>query len=60
VAPLILRDNVKTSKAAGWEQKYQEGILQSIMKRIPMHEPWALHENLVPEFLKPSDTDREV
>lgn len=34
--------------------------LQSIMKRIPMHEPWPLHENNASAVLKPKDTDREV
>lgn len=58
--PLDLRENLKTSKSKGWQQKYQDGTIKSVMKRIPMHEPWALHENLAPENLKPSDTDREV
>jgi hypothetical protein len=58
--PLDLRENLKTSKTAGWEKKYQDGKLESIMKRIPMHEPWPLHENLAPENLKPKDTDREI
>jgi hypothetical protein len=57
--PLDLRENLKTSKSQGWEKKYQDGTIQSIMKRIPMHEPWALHENLAPENLQPKDTDRE-
>jgi hypothetical protein len=60
VKPLDLRDNLKTSKSKGWEQKYQDGKIQSIMKRIPMHEPWALHENIAPEILMPKDTDREI
>lgn len=34
--------------------------LQSIMKRIPMHEPWPLHENNASPVLTPKDTDREV
>jgi hypothetical protein len=60
IEPLDLIENLKTSKSKGWEQKYQDGKIQSIMKRIPMHEPWALHENLSPENLEPKDTDREV
>jgi hypothetical protein len=58
--PLNLRENLKTSKEAGWETKYQDGTIQSIMKRIPMHEPWPLHENIAPETLRPADTDREI
>jgi hypothetical protein len=33
--------------------------LESIMKRVPMHEPWPEHENLKPAELRPADTDRE-
>lgn len=61
IQPLELHENILTSSSAGWtEKKYQDGTIQSIMKRVPMHEPWALHENLTPENLKPSDTDREA
>jgi hypothetical protein len=52
-------ENIKTSSLAGWDKKYQEGKLESIMRRIPMHEPWALHENRAPEQLTPDSTDRE-
>jgi hypothetical protein len=34
--------------------------LESIMKRIPMHEPWPNHENLDPLSVKPDMTDREA
>ena len=34
--------------------------LESIMKRIPMHEPWPDHENLDPLSVKPDMTDREA
>jgi len=34
--------------------------LESIMKRIPMHEPWPGHENLDPLSVKPDITDREA
>jgi hypothetical protein len=33
--------------------------LKSIMKRIPQHEPWVSHENLVVTVVKPGKTDRE-
>lgn len=54
--------NIKTSSSSTWENKkrYSAGTLQSIMKRIPMHEPWALHENQAPQQLTPTNTDRET
>jgi hypothetical protein len=61
VKPYDLRDNPATSFNAGWEVKrYQSGIVKSFMKRIPMHEPWALHENQAPAQLTPDNTDRDV
>ena len=59
VKPLNLHSNPSVSKAAGWDKKYQSGTVDSIMKRIPMHEPWLLHENQAPTQLTPNDTDRE-
>jgi hypothetical protein len=40
----------------------QEGneLTQSIMRRIPTHEPWPHHENLDPEKFKPDQTDRDA
>ena len=35
-------------------------LTQSIMRRIPTHEPWPHHENLDPEKFKPDQTDRDV
>lgn len=60
VRPYDLRDNLATSTAAGWDQRYQAGIVKSFMKRIPMHEPWALHEHRAPELLTPDKTDRDT
>lgn len=61
VAPYDLRDNPATSTTAGWQtKKYQSGIVKSFMKRIPMHEPWPLHENQAPDQLGPDNTDRNV
>jgi hypothetical protein len=41
--------------------RYDTGSpLESIMKRIPMHEPWPNHENLDPLSVKPDMTDREA
>jgi hypothetical protein len=52
--------NPLTTTASGWEKRYQSGNIDSIMKRIPMHEPWLLHENQAPEQLTPDKTDREA
>ena len=60
VKPYDLRDNLATSTAAGWDKRYQAGIVKSFMKRIPMHEPWALHEHRAPELLTPDKTDRDT
>lgn len=34
--------------------------IESIMARVPMHEPWPHHENLDPNAFTPSKTDRDV
>jgi hypothetical protein len=60
VLKLIVHPNPLTAVEAGWKNLYQEGTVDSIMKRVPMHEPWLLHENQLPEFLTPKFTDREV
>lgn len=60
IADLITHDNIFTNTVSEWNPtKYQQGAFNSIMKRIPMHEPWALHENQTPNFLQPANTDRE-
>ena len=60
VRPYDLRDNPATSTVAGWDQRYQAGTVKSLMKRIPMHEPWALHEHRAPDILTPDKTDRDT
>lgn len=62
IADLITHANIFTNPDVGWNQnkRYQEGSIKSIMKRIPMHEPWALHENNAPAFFNPTNTDREI
>jgi len=35
-------------------------LTQSIMRRIPTHEPWPHHENLDPLTFKPENTDRDI
>jgi hypothetical protein len=56
-------ENVVVDPAqADWiGDRYDPGSpLESIMKRIPMHEPWPNHENLDPLSVKPDITDREA
>lgn len=56
---LTTHENPATSVTAGWQTRYQSSSISSIMKRVPMHEPWLLHENQAPTLLKPNITDRE-
>jgi len=60
IEPIPTHDNISTSVDAGWDKRYISENISSIMKRVPMHEPWPLHENQAPEQLTPSNTDREV
>jgi len=61
VVPLSTHDNPVTSSQQPWAKKrYRvDDPLKSIMKRIPMHEPWILHENQAPKELTPDNTDRD-
>lgn len=53
--------NPKNNIEVGWKTKrYQDEDIESIMKRVPMHEPWSKHENLGPEECTPEKTDREI
>jgi uncharacterized protein (DUF2345 family) len=60
ILKLSIHENPLTSVEAGWKKKYQDGVIESIIKRVPMHEPWILHENLAPDLLTPDNTDREA
>ena len=61
VKPLELRENPSTSGSQEWAStQYQTGTMLSIMRRVPMHEPWLLHENQAPQLLTPDKTDRET
>jgi len=61
ITDLKLHTNVVTDGEKVWaDTKYLEDYtLNSIMKRIPMHEPWAQHENVLPLGVKKTETDRE-
>lgn len=62
VLPLHLHPNFVTDILnSEWVKKryVADTGVASIMKRIPQHEPWPLHENLAPDFFTPGATDRE-
>lgn len=56
---LITFDNIFTNTQKGWNEKYFDGTIPSIMRRMPMHEPWPQHENLAPIAYTQDATDRE-
>jgi uncharacterized protein (DUF2345 family) len=59
---LTLYDNPATSSDEKWGDKNRYKLpdyLRSIMRRIPMHEPWPLHENFNPTVLADILTDRD-
>ena len=61
IADLITHVNLYNDYSKEWSStKYQDGAIQSIMRRVPMHEPWALHENNSPTLQTPEFTDREL
>ena len=62
VTPLSTHDNPVTSSTQPWaKNRYRvDEPLKSIMKRVPMHEPWVLHENQAPNILTPDNTDRDA
>lgn len=59
---LTTHKNIKTSSKSKWgdKKRYSNGTLDSIMRRIPMHEPWALHENNAPTVVNAENTDRDA
>jgi hypothetical protein len=61
IANLITHVNLYNDYSKEWAStKYADGSIQSIMRRVPMHEPWALHENTSPALQTPEFTDREL
>jgi uncharacterized protein (DUF2345 family) len=53
--------NATDSDPKGWENNnyYRQPNIRSIMKRVPMHEPWDHHESVSPDDFKPIKTDRD-
>ena len=60
--PLSVHQNAVVDITLPWaNQEYQsEEPLESIMKRIPQHEPWFRHENYDPLSVAPPKTDRDI
>ena len=58
---LVTYQNRRTNSNLAWnESKYQENEpFNSIMRRVPQHEPWYEHENLKPLQVKKGALDRE-
>jgi starvation-inducible outer membrane lipoprotein len=62
IQTLSLHANPVTSSKADWGNKNRyklDEFANSIMRRIPMHEPWFLHENYNPIVLSSEFTDRD-
>lgn len=57
IFPYIITDGT-----LDWAEKkyFSDDTSQSIMLRVPMHEPWPLHENFAPQIVTPEFTDREI
>jgi hypothetical protein len=50
----------KVLKTHSLPDEYGEKLSNTIMRRIPTHEPWAHHENLDPQQFTPEKTDRDI
>jgi uncharacterized protein (DUF2345 family) len=52
--------NATAAMQKGWENNnyYRQPDINSITKRVPMHEPWDHHENIDPDQFTPAKTDR--
>jgi hypothetical protein len=62
VQTLSLYDNPASNSREKWEDgnRYRlPDFLRSIMRRVPMHEPWPFHENYSPIAFNKEFTDRD-
>lgn len=50
----------KILKTISAPDETNQELAQLIVPRVPMHEPWPLHENLDPLTAKPAKTDRDA
>lgn len=61
ITDLHLHTSIYNNVDVGWiKLRYFDGTIKSIMKRIPMHEPWVGHENNAPTVNRADFTDREI
>ena len=63
VPPLISTYNLPNRKQnAGWANGnfYKSDNINSIMQRVPTHEPWDQHENVNPAKFSPPATDQNL
>ena len=59
--PATLHQNPSTDVTQEWiSTAFQGEPISSIMKRVPMHEPWPNHENNDPQAHKAVKTDRDA
>jgi len=60
--PLELFSLPNRSAGSGWSNNkfYKDTDIQSIMQRVPTHEPWDHHENINPSNFTPDKTDTQV
>ena len=59
--PATLHQNPSTDVTQEWiSTAFQGPPISSIMKRVPMHEPWPNHENNDPQAHKAVKTDRDA
>lgn len=47
----------KATALTTWDMPAGDSTVDSIMRRIPQHEPWLQHENLAPLNFTPEETD---
>jgi hypothetical protein len=56
-SPLALYSVPFKSGAGDWSNQFSAGTLNSILQRVPTHEPWPQHESLNPEAYSSSNLD---
>jgi predicted chitinase len=60
--PLEIFSLPNRSGQSGWGNNkfYKDSDIQSIMQRVPTHEPWDHHENINPSMFTAANTDTQV
>lgn len=55
-APTLYEVPFKSGKGS-WANEYDAGTLNTILQRVPTHEPWQQHESLNPELYQTENLD---